>query len=97
LKTHCDLLNVPLFQKGYKDDIAYIAKEAIDEARNKKIDCVLIDTAGRMQGNEPLMKSLSKLIDINQPDLILFVGEALTGNDAVDQLSSFNKSLLGCN
>jgi len=95
LKTHCDLLGVPLFQKGYKDDIAYIAKEAIAEAKNKKLDCVLIDTAGRMQGNEPLMKNLAKLVEVNQPDLILFVGEALTGNDSVDQLTKFNQCLIG--
>ena len=47
-----------------------------------------------MQGNTDLMKALAKLVEINQPDLILFVGEALTGNDAVDQLKSFNQSLI---
>ena len=48
-----------------------------------------------MQGNEPLMKNLAKLVEINHPDLILFVGEALTGNDAVDQLKEFNRCLVG--
>lgn len=43
------------------------------------------------QDNEPLMRALSKLININNPDLVLFVGEALVGNDAVDQLSKFNQ------
>ena len=38
--------------------------------------------AGRMQDNEPLMRALSNLINLNQPDLVLFVGEALVGNDA---------------
>jgi len=55
---------------------------------------VLIDTAGRMQNNEPLMKSLARLVDLNQPDLVIFVGEALAGNDGVDQLTNFNKSLI---
>ena len=50
-------------------------------------DAVLIDTAGRMQGNEPLMRALSKLVTLNSPDLVLFVGEALAGNEAVDQVS----------
>lgn len=55
---------------------------------------VLIDTAGRMQDNEPLMRSLSKLIVLNQPDLILFIGEALVGNDAIDQLTKFNQAIV---
>jgi len=50
----------------------------------------LIDTAGRMQDNEPLMKALAKLVHLNNPDVVLFVGEALVGNEAVDQLSKFN-------
>ena len=94
LKTHANALKCHLFEKGYKDDPAYIAKEAIEEAKKEGYDCVLIDTAGRMQDNEPLMKSLAKLVDINQPDAILFVGEALTGNDSVDQLIKFNQALI---
>ena len=94
LKTHTKALGCQLFEKGYKDDPAYIAKEAIEEAKKQGFDCVLIDTAGRMQDNEPLMKSLAKLVDINQPDAILFVGEALTGNDSVDQLTKFNQALI---
>jgi hypothetical protein len=43
------------------------------------------------QDNEPLMRALSKLINLNSPDLVLFVGEALVGNDAVDQLTKFNQ------
>ncbi len=94
LKTHSRALGVDIYDKGYKDDPAYIAKEAIEEAKKKGYDCVLIDTAGRMQDNEPLMKSLAKLVEINQPDAILFVGEALTGNDSVDQLQKFNQALI---
>ena len=94
LKTHSKALGVDLFEKGYKDDPAYIAKEAIEEAKKKGHDCVLIDTAGRMQDNEPLMKNLAKLVEVNQPDAIIFVGEALTGNDSVDQLQKFNQALI---
>ncbi len=47
-----------------------------------------------MQDNEPLMKALSRLVHINQPDLIVFIGEALVGNDAVDQLMKFNNALI---
>lgn len=55
-------------------------------ARNQVFDVVLVDTAGRMQDNAPLMTALAKLIAVNMPDLVLFVGEALVGNEAVDQL-----------
>ncbi len=61
-------------------------QEAINYARQSRIDVVLVDTAGRMQDNEPLMRALSKLISVNDPDLVLFVGEALVGNEAVDQV-----------
>ena len=84
---------VQLFERGYGKDEAGIAMEAITYARQKGFDVVLIDTAGRMQDNEPLMKALAKLIKVNQPDLVLFVGEALVGNEAVDQLVKFNRAL----
>ena len=54
---------------------------------------VLVDTAGRMQNNDKLMRELAKLVQINDPNLLLFVGEALVGNDGIDQLLMFNKAL----
>jgi len=84
---------VELYEKGYGKDAAGIAMEAVNHARSSKIDVVLVDTAGRMQDNEPLMRSLAKLITVNDPDLVLFVGEALVGNEAVDQLVKFNQAL----
>ncbi|XP_041470716.1 signal recognition particle receptor subunit alpha-like [Lytechinus variegatus] len=84
---------VQLYEKGYGKDAAGIAMEAIKFARDYRFDVVLIDTAGRMQDNEPLMRALSKLIKVNRPDLVLFVGEALVGNEAVDQLTKFNRAL----
>ncbi|KAL4190212.1 hypothetical protein AMTRI_Chr07g23560 [Amborella trichopoda] len=93
LRTHACRLQIPIFEKGYEKDPAVVAKEAIQEASRNHSDVVLVDTAGRMQDNEPLMRALSKLINLNGPDLVLFVGEALVGNDAVDQLSKFNQKL----
>ncbi|VAI11246.1 unnamed protein product [Triticum turgidum subsp. durum] len=93
LRTHARRLQIPIFEKGYEKDPAVVAKEAIQEATRNKSDVVLVDTAGRMQDNEPLMRALSKLINLNKPDLVLFVGEALVGNDAVDQLNKFNQKL----
>lgn len=87
---------IELFERGYGRDSAAIAMEAINYARSNQFNCVMVDTAGRMQDNEPLMRQLAKLIKINTPDLTLFVGEALVGNEAVDQLTKFNNSLLDC-
>lgn len=93
LKVHAKALGgVPVFDQGYGKDAAYIAQQAIAKANTEAIDVVLIDTAGRMQDNEPLMAALSKLVKVNQPDLILFVGEALVGNVSVDQLTKFNRA-----
>ena len=84
---------MPLYERGYEKDPAKVAFEGAKAAQRAGVDVLLVDTAGRMQDNEPLMRALSNLINLNQPDLVLFVGEALVGNDAVDQLSKFNKRL----
>ncbi|KAF9792853.1 P-loop containing nucleoside triphosphate hydrolase protein [Thelephora terrestris] len=84
---------VELYERGYGKDAAGIAKEAIAYARDNNFDVVLIDTAGRMQDNEPLMRALAKLVAVNSPDKILFVGEALVGNEAIDQLTKFDRAL----
>lgn len=84
---------IELYERGYGKDAAGIAKDAIAFAKENEFDVVLIDTAGRMQDNEPLMRALAKLVSVNNPDKILFVGEAVVGNEAVDQLTKFNRSL----
>lgn len=93
LRVHAQSLELPLFEKGYGRDASGIAADGIKYAAQMGYDVVLIDTAGRMQDSEPLMRALSKLVTLNDPDLVLFVGEALVGNEAVDQVSGFNQSL----
>jgi signal recognition particle receptor subunit alpha len=93
LKVHAQCLGVEVFDRKYGKEPALVARDAIAHAKKNKIDVVLVDTAGRMQDNEPLMRTLAKLIQMNRPDLVLFVGEALVGNDGVDQLQKFNDSL----
>ncbi|KAG8249429.1 signal recognition particle receptor subunit alpha homolog [Homalodisca vitripennis] len=92
-EKHDGMQMVQLYEKGYGKDAAGIAMEAIHFARDSRIDVVLVDTAGRMQDNEPLMRALAKLVKVNEPDLVLFVGEALVGNEAVDQLVKFNQAM----
>ncbi|MCL7040167.1 hypothetical protein MKW94_016111, partial [Papaver nudicaule] len=64
---------IPIFEKGYEKDPDVVAKEAIQDASRNGSDVVLVDTAGRMQDNEPLMRALSKLISLNSPDLVLLL------------------------
>jgi len=94
LKVHSKRLGIDLFEKGYGRDDTGIAQDALALAKKEGIDVVLIDTAGRMQDKEPLMRAISKLVNTVQPNLVLFVGEALVGNEAVDQLTKFNQALL---
>ena len=93
LKVHAGKLDVEVFERGYGKDAAAIAAEAIAAARQQQHNVVLIDTAGRMQDNDGLMRALGKLVNRNEPDLIVFVGEALVGNQAFHQLSGFNRAL----
>ncbi|KAL6645395.1 hypothetical protein ACP70R_017003 [Stipagrostis hirtigluma subsp. patula] len=96
LRTHAHRLlfftDISIFEKGFEKDPAVVAKEAIQEASRNKSAVFLVETAGRCRDNQPLMRALSKLINLNSPDLVLFVGEALVGNVAVDQLTNFNKA-----
>jgi len=79
-----------LYEKGYKKDESSIANKAISHAAENKFDVVLIDTCGRMPGNAASMSSLSKMIRVNRPQKIFYVGEALVGNDSVEQIRTFN-------
>ncbi|XRB06014.1 signal recognition particle receptor subunit alpha [Pycnococcus provasolii] len=94
LRTHATRLGIPLFERGYEKDPSSVAREGLKHAAATGIDVVLVDTAGRMQDNEPLMRALAKLVHSNDPDLVLFVGEMLVGNDAVDQLTKFHQKLI---
>lgn len=91
LRVHVDRLGLDLFERGYTKDPSDVAYNALKYANDNGFDVCLIDTAGRMQNNEGLMRNLVKLVNVNKPDLILFVGEALVGNDGVDQLKEFNR------
>ena len=74
-------------------DSAAIARDAVHSAKAKGIDVVLVDTAGRMQNKQNLMNELAKVRRVANPHLTLFVGDALAGNDAVDQAKNFQEML----
>eukprot|EP01056_Protomagalhaensia_sp_Gyna25_P001915 Protomagalhaensia_sp_Gyna_25__1914@NODE_2014_length_1346_cov_7_567712_g1661_i0_p1_GENE_NODE_2014_length_1346_cov_7_567712_g1661_i0NODE_2014_length_1346_cov_7_567712_g1661_i0_p1_ORF_typecomplete_len286_score72_91SRP54/PF00448_22/4e69MeaB/PF03308_16/1_4e05AAA_30/PF13604_6/1_9e05VirC1/PF07015_11/1_2e03VirC1/PF07015_11/2e05AAA_24/PF13479_6/5_9e05T2SSE/PF00437_20/6_6e05RsgA_GTPase/PF03193_16/0_00075RsgA_GTPase/PF03193_16/9_1e02RsgA_GTPase/PF03193_16/4_6e02AAA_22/PF13401_6/0_0001Zeta_toxin/PF06414_12/ len=93
LRKHSSALGLDLFDRGYGTEPVIVAQAAIANAAKKGIDVVLIDTAGRMQDNQPLMQALGKIVVGAKPDLLLFVGEALVGNDGLDQLLKFDHAL----
>lgn len=90
LKVHADCLDVPMFAQGYSKDPSSVAQAAIQEATTQGNDVVLIDTAGRMQNNVPLMKALAKLVKENKPDFMILVAEALVGHDGQSQFDLFS-------
>ena len=94
LEVHSRTIGIPLHKQGYGLDAAKVALNAISRAKKENIDVVLIDTAGRMQGHDTRMTALSKLIYEIKPNMTLFVGEALVGNDGCDQLNKFNEHFL---
>lgn len=81
---------ITLYEKGYGKDEAGIASKAIAHAKETKQDVVVIDTCGRMPNNTRSMLSLSKMIRINKPSLVMYVGEALVGSDSVEQIRAFD-------
>ena len=93
LKEHSNRLNLKFIAQNYGSDPAAVARDAVLYAKSHKIDCVLIDTAGRMHTARNLLKEIEKIARVCKPNLKLFVGESITGNDAVEQVKSFNWSI----
>lgn len=93
LEIHANNLKIPLIKKEYNSDPAAVGFEAIAYAKKHGIDVVLIDTAGRINTKENLMREMEKIIRVCQPDKKIFLGESITGNDATEQARSFNESI----
>ncbi len=93
LQTHADRLKVRVITRPYGSDSASVGYDAINHARARGINVVLIDTAGRMQTDKNLMAELKKIHRVAEPDLVIFVGDALAGNDAIEQAKTFNEKI----
>lgn len=89
LKEHTNRLNLKIVAQNYGSDPAAVCRDALLYAKSHKIDCVLIDTAGRMQTSKNLMDQISKINNVVKPDLTIFVGDSLAGNDTVNQAREF--------
>jgi len=93
IQQHADKLKVHLTKKDYGSDPASVGFDAIAHAKKNKIDVVLIDTAGRMQNRDSLMQEIEKIARVNKPDMRIFLGESITGNDATEQAKTFNEAI----
>lgn len=93
LEIHAERIGVKVVKHNYGADPAAVAYDAVAYARKHKIDVVLIDTAGRLQSDINLMEEMKKIARVINPDLKIFVGDALTGNDALDQAIRFNEAI----
>jgi len=93
LQKHGENLEIRVIAQAYGSDAAAVAYDAINHANSKGVNVVLIDTAGRMEISSNLMSELKKICDVAEPDLKIFVGDALTGNSLISQVSLFNEKI----
>jgi fused signal recognition particle receptor len=93
LQEHGEKLNIPVIARNYGADPASVGFDAIQYAKKHKIPCVLIDTAGRMHTAKNLLAEIGKVARVCKPNLKFFVGESITGNDAVEQVKAFNEEV----
>ncbi|MFH0874904.1 MAG: signal recognition particle-docking protein FtsY [archaeon] len=93
LEAHANKLGVKMIRHDYGADPAVVAFDTIEHAKAKGIDVVLLDTAGRLHSNTNLMDELKKIIRVAKPDLNIFIGESIAGNDLVEQVKLFNSSV----
>lgn len=93
LETLGQQLNMPVFSLGDQISPVEIAKQAIEKAKEEHLDYVLVDTAGRLHIDESLMGELQQIKEAVNPDEILLVVDAMTGQDAVNVAESFNEQL----
>jgi len=91
LSEHAKRLNLKIIAQNYGSDPAAVARDAVLYAKSHKVDCILIDTAGRMQTSKNLMDQISKINKVVNPDLRIFVGDSLAGNDTVNQAREFHQ------
>lgn len=85
-------VNIPVFEMG-QDDPVRIAQEAIKYAKDHGNDIVFLDTAGRLHIDEALMDELKHIKAATQPNEILLVVDAMTGQDAVNAAGAFDQAL----
>ena len=93
LLVHGERLGIKVVRQQEGSDPAAVAYDAVQHARARHLDVVLVDTAGRQHTNENLVEEAKKIRRVVAPQMTLFVGDALSGNDVVEQATKFQESL----
>lgn len=91
LKKLCETANISFFSIEGETNPATVAKEALSKARQQQFDLLIIDTAGRLHLDEPLMEQLQEIKQAVEPQEVLFVANSSTGQDAVKVAAEFNQ------
>jgi len=89
ITEHANRLKIKPIAQSYGSDPAAVAKDAQLYASAHGVDVVIIDTAGRIQTSKNLMEEMSKIVRVVKPDVKIFVGDSLAGNDVVSQAKEF--------
>ena len=92
LQVLAEDIDVPVFEMG-QDDPVKICTAAIEEAVLSKIDCVILDTAGRLHVDGEMMVEIQQIAEAVKPTETLFVADGMTGQDAVHSAQAFNEAL----
>jgi fused signal recognition particle receptor len=93
IKTHADRLGIKVIQHQAGADPSAVLFDAVQYAKAHGIDVVLADTAGRFHNRANLMNQLEKIRRVMKPDLVVYVDEAVAGNDAVIRADEFNRTV----
>jgi fused signal recognition particle receptor len=93
LEVHGEKLGLKVVKHKTGGDPAAVIFDAIEYAKAHNKDVVLADTAGRLHTNTNLMDQMKKIVRVTHPDLLIFVDEAIAGNDAVERARLFNESV----
>lgn len=93
LKVVGGQIDVPVYTEPENKNVNEIALHAIQEAKAKGYDTVIVDTAGRLAVDEQMMNEIASLKETVKPDETLFVVDAMTGQDAVNTAKEFNDRL----
>ncbi len=93
LLVHGERLGVRVVRQQEGSDPAAVGFDAIEHAKAKGVDVVLVDTAGRQHTNENLIEEAKKIRRVTAPALTLFVGDALSGNDVLTQARLFDRAI----
>jgi len=93
LLVHGERIGIRVVRQQEGSDPAAVAYDAVEHARAKGVDVVLVDTAGRQHTNENLIEEAKKIRRVVAPSLTLFVGDALSGNDVLEQAKLFDAAI----